>query len=122
PPRAGTRRQYQRAQSRLSEVSEGAGGARRAPLARRTRPTHLRQHLSRGLETLGRAHEDDSQRVPPHAVAERSPGTRCQTYGRILLRRRRGLTARVRASTGKIGANNRTKRVIAPAGYNRRTP
>ena len=50
-----------------------------------------------GVEALGRANEDDPQRVPPDAVAEGGAGPRRQAHGGLLLRRRRGASARVRA-------------------------
>ena len=49
------------------------------------------ENISAGcLEALGRADEDDPQRVPPDAVAEGGAGSGCQTHGGVLLRRRSG--------------------------------
>ena len=54
-----------------------------AALARRTRSADLRQYLGRSLEALGRADEDDPQRVPPDAVAEGGAGTRRRSTWKI---------------------------------------
>ena len=71
-------------------------------LARRARSANLRQRVGGRLEALGRAHEDDPQRVPPDAVAEGSAGTRRQAHGRLLLRRRRRAAARIRAAADQV--------------------
>src|SRR5687767_15113357 len=86
----------------LREVSEGHAGARCAALAGGARTTRLRQGLRAGVEAVGRAAEDDPQRVPPDAVAERGADADRAADGRLLLRRKRGAAARLRPAAGEI--------------------
>src|SRR4029077_5914121 len=72
-----------------------------APLARRARPAPLREHFGRRLEALGRAHEDDPQRVSADAVAERGPAAGREAHGGLLLRRRRRAPSRIRSRAVK---------------------
>src|ERR1700730_18645481 len=96
------RRQYERTYGDVREVSERAARPRRPAVARRTRSAHLRKCLRSGMEALGRADEDDSQRVPADAVAEGSARPRREAYGGFLLWRRRGAPARLRPATGEV--------------------
>ena len=68
-------------------------------------------------EHVGRADEDDPERVPPAAVPERSAGARRQAHGRVLLRRSRRAAARLRPGN----TSTRTISDRAPAIDCRRT-
>src|ERR1700686_5089238 len=96
------RRQYERTHGDVREVSERAAGPRRPAVAWRTGSAHLRKCLRSGMEALGRADEDDSQRVPAHAVAEGRARPRREAYGGFLLWRKRGASARLRSPTGEV--------------------
>src|SRR4029450_3512137 len=71
-------------------------------LGGRARGADLREHLRGRLAALGRADEDDSERVPSHAVAEGSAGARQEAHGGFLLRRRSGAPTRIRPAAGEI--------------------
>src|SRR6185503_1038043 len=98
----GACRQQERTNRHLREISEGASGPRRAPMARRARAAHLRERLRAGVEDVGRADEDDSQRVSPDAVAERGAGADLEAHGGFLLRPGRGAAAGIRAAADEI--------------------
>src|SRR5690606_11286135 len=80
----------------LCEVEQGSARTRRAPLAGRTGPAHLRAGLGGSLGRLGRTDEDDSQRVQAAALPEGSPGPRGEVHGGLLLRQRHRASARIR--------------------------
>src|SRR3954464_5492311 len=82
----------------LQEAAARSSWPRGRSLARRTWPACLRQHLRGGVEVVGRAHEDDPQRVPPDALAEGGAATRRQAHGGVLLRRRGRTAAWLRAA------------------------
>src|SRR5690606_32323008 len=94
-PRA-TSGQSNRANRLLRETPAGAAGARGAPVAGRDRTADLRERVGPGLEALGRASEDDPERISSDAVAEGGAGADSQAPGGVLLRRRRGTAARLR--------------------------
>src|SRR5436190_23223948 len=54
------------------------------------------------MEAVGGPDEDDSQRVPAHALAEGGAGTDRAPHGGLLLRRGRGAAAWVRPATDEI--------------------
>src|SRR5262245_29029438 len=99
---ADARREQERPHRLLPEVSEGAAGFGHAAVAWRARATHLREHLGAGVEALGGSNEDDPQRVPADAVAEGSPGSRCQAHGRLFLRRGCRVTTWIRPTANQI--------------------
>src|SRR5713226_9965000 len=76
--------QQERPHHPLREVSKRSAGARRGSMAGRTRAAHLRERLPGSVEALGRAHEDDPQRVSADALAERGAGTRGEAHGGLL--------------------------------------
>src|SRR5258705_3290179 len=98
----GACRQQERTNRQLREISEGASGPRYAPMARRARATHLRERLRAGVEDVGRADEDDSQRISPDAVAEGGAGADREAHGGFLLRRGRGAAPRLRSAADEI--------------------
>jgi hypothetical protein len=100
---ARARSEPERTDGVLREVPEGIAGSRCPALARRARPAHLRARLGSGVEALGRAHEDDFERVSSDALAEGSAGSHCQTDGRFFLRRGSGSPSRLRPATGQVG-------------------
>src|SRR5687767_2611836 len=65
------RRQQERPHGALREVSERNAWTRLAALAGRARAARLRECVRSGVEAVGRTAEDDSQRVPSDALAER---------------------------------------------------
>src|SRR5687768_6385398 len=95
-PAAAPGRQHERPHGILPEVSKGDAWAGKGAVAGRTGSAHLREYLRRGLEALGRADEDDPQRVSADALAEGSAAARDQAHGGFLLRRRRRAPARIR--------------------------
>src|SRR6185436_8943835 len=96
------RDEQKRSEGLLRQVSERAGGARCAPLARRPRPAYLRERVGGCLEALGRAHEDDPQRVSTDALAEGGARPRGQAHGGLLLRRSGGAPSRVCAPANEV--------------------
>src|SRR5262245_11565486 len=96
------RRQCERPNGTVREVSKDAPRPRFAALARRTGTTHLRQRLRAGMEAVGRPSENDPERVPPDAVAKGSAGTDWTAHGGFLFRCRRGAAARVCATAIQI--------------------
>src|SRR5437867_412410 len=95
--------QHQRPLGALREIPERPARARRPSLARRAGPADLPDRVGAGLEDVGRPDEDDSERVPPDAVAEGGAGIDRAAHGRLLLRRRRGASARLRSAAIEIG-------------------
>ena len=89
------------ASNRLAARSSVRSSRKRCPgLDKQPWPGELgeriyREHLGRCLEALGRADEDDPQRVSADALAEGGSGAREEAHGRLLLRRGRGPAARV---------------------------
>src|SRR5207248_10209172 len=100
--RAGAVHQQEWPHGDVREIPEGTPGPGCAAVAWRTRPAHLREYFEGRLEALGRAHEDDPERVPPDALAEGSAGPRSQAHGRLFLRRRCGAASRIRPPAGQI--------------------
>src|SRR5215207_1587621 len=56
------------------------------------------------METLGRADEDDPERVPADALAEGSAGTGSETYGGFLLRRRSRAAPGLRSTAKQVAS------------------
>src|SRR5437870_6621321 len=105
-PAAVTGRQQDRPDGVLPEIPERDARTRRSALARRTRAADLRGHFRRSLEDVGRADEDDPQRVSPDAVAERGAGARAETHGGFLLRRGSGAASGLRPATDEAIASS----------------
>src|SRR5262245_23803535 len=95
-------RQYERPNRTVREVSEDAPRPRFATVAGRTRTTHLRERLRTGMEAVGGPSENDSERIPPDALAEGSAGTDWTAHGGFLLRCRRRAATRVCATAIQI--------------------
>src|SRR5262249_29450817 len=112
-----TQREQKRTQGLLRQVPERASRARYTAVAGRTRSTDLRERLARRLEAVGRADENDSQRVPSDAVAERGTGARCEAHGGFLLRPGFCPASRLRSAADQIAPTWRNpKRATAPVG------
>src|SRR5690349_9066900 len=117
----------------MRQAAARAARSRRKTVARPPGPADLRQRLRRSLDDVGRAHEDDPERVPPDALAEGGAGSRRQADGRILLRRVRGPASRLyppadevtdprrRAQSASIGAGSITNVSAACARRNAST-
>src|ERR1051326_1917900 len=89
----------------LQEAPTRTSRLRLPSLARRARTAHLRKHFRGRLEVVGRADEDDPQRVPADALAERGAAAGIETHGGFLLRRGGRPPARIRAASRKtVGA------------------
>src|SRR4051812_17436413 len=91
----------------MRQVPEAAAGARYATVARRTGPADLRERLRAGVEAVGRADEDDPQRVPADALAEGSAGVDRQAHGGFLLRGERRPPPRFRAAADQVISRGR---------------
>src|SRR5438874_5091161 len=89
-------------------------------MARRARAAHLRERVEGRVEALGRADENDPERVPPDAVAERGPGSRRQAHGRFLFWRRRGAAAGLHPAADQVELDTPESRHHA-CWYGRRT-
>src|SRR6478735_1143854 len=74
-PQRQTDREQERPDGEVREVPEGDAGPGCATLAWRDRPARFCKRRRAGVEALGRAPEDDPQRVPVDALAEGRPGT-----------------------------------------------
>src|SRR5262245_10282677 len=103
------RRQCERPNGTVREVSKDAARARFAALARRTGTAHLRKRLRAGMEAVGGPSENDPERVPPDAVAKGSAGTDWTAHGGFLLRCRRRAASRVCATANKITPAHRIR-------------
>src|SRR5687767_11665852 len=104
---AGTRTgcQQERPDGAVRQVPETAAWPRQSSVAGRARAAGLRQRVRPGLEAVGRPDEDDPERIPPDALAERSAGADREADGGLLLRRKRGVAARLRAAADQVVGN-----------------
>ena len=88
-----------RAQGVLRQVSKGnAGPGRSSVRGAPAGPEDLRERLEGSLEDVGGAHEDAHERVPAQPRNAGSAGVSAEADGRLLLRRRRGPAAGLRAA------------------------
>src|SRR5688572_849095 len=91
----------------MREIPKDAARPRLTTVARRTGSAHFRKRFCAGLEAVGRPSEDDSERIPSNAVAERSAGTDRAADGGFLLRGQRRVTAWLRSTANQINAGLR---------------
>src|SRR4030095_253128 len=102
PREPAPRRQQIRSNRVLREVSGDAAWPRHSPVARRIRTAYFRKCICAGLEAVGRPAENDSERIPPDAVAEGSAGTEWTAHGGLLLRGHCRTATRLRSTANQI--------------------